>query len=171
VRSRDLRPETSEANVHSAVASLFSAFVVQIITGATSHPPALAQAVASSKQFFAPIQAAYDCTPNFTADVFREIFDVFREVFDVFRVFREVFDVFREVFEARYMSEGNPFFPVPPASSPSHAEQQQQQQQQQQPLPYAQILQETVAGVLPSLVSVSASDTRVDHIKVAGLCG
>jgi hypothetical protein len=132
---------------------------VQIITGATSHPPALAQAVASSKQFFAPIQAAYDCTPNFTADVFREIF----------HVFREIFDVFREIFETRYMSEGNPFFPVPPASSPSHAE--QQQQQQQQPLPYAQILQETVAGVLPSLVSVSASDTRVDHIKVAGLCG
>jgi hypothetical protein len=60
VRSRDLRPETSEAEVHATVGLLFSEFVSQIITRAAVHPPALAQAVASSKEFFAAIQEAYD---------------------------------------------------------------------------------------------------------------
>jgi len=58
VRSRDLRPEASEASVHAAVASLFTAFVLQIITDAPAHLPPLAQAVAASSDFFAPIQSA-----------------------------------------------------------------------------------------------------------------
>jgi hypothetical protein len=62
----------------------------------------------------------------------------------------------------RYISEGNAFFP---ALTKYH---HQQQQQQQQPSPYAQTVQEAVAGELPSGVSIAVADTRVDDIKVGG---
>jgi hypothetical protein len=59
----------------------------------------------------------------------------------------------------RYISEGNAFFP---------ALKRYQQQQQQQPSPYAQTVQEAVAGELPSGASIAVADTRVDDIKVGG---
>ena len=46
--------------MHATAAELFAAFVTQIITRAPEHLPALAQAVALSEKFFAPIQSAYD---------------------------------------------------------------------------------------------------------------
>jgi hypothetical protein len=58
VRSRDLRPETSEADVHEATASNFAAFVLQIISRASAHLQPLADTVTSSAEFFAPIQSA-----------------------------------------------------------------------------------------------------------------
>jgi hypothetical protein len=44
--------------VHATAASLFASFVQQIITRAPAHLPPLAQAVAASRDFFAPIQTA-----------------------------------------------------------------------------------------------------------------
>ena len=71
------------------------------------------------------------------------------------------------------MSEGNPFFPLPSAASRGVTvprRRQQQQQQQQQAVPYAQTVQDTVAGTLPSAISVATQDTRVQHIKVRFCC-
>ena len=75
--------------------------------------------------------------------------------------------------QVRYMSEGNPFFPLPSAASRGVTvprRRQQQQQQQQQAVPYAQTVQDTVAGTLPSAISVATQDTRVQHIKVRFCC-
>ena len=136
VRSRDLRPEASEADVHATAAQLFASFVQQIITRAPVHLPPLAQAVAASRDFFAPIQLA--CDPAHPAP----------------QPYRVVCDS-----AIRYLSEGNPFFPLPPVTSMGHA-------MSLQAVPYAQVLQDTVAGALPSSHSVAAADTRASDVKV-----